>query len=262
MDAAVALLAFVTLQRFVEFIWDRRNTRRLRAAGAVEFGGLHYPAMMLVHAGWLAGLWLLAYDRPVIPGYVAAFLVLQVGRYWVLATLGRRWTTRVIVLPGAPLIESGPYRLLRQSELRDRSRRVGAGAIGARAPPLRVGVCRPLRWRCSAARPGREFGFGVGAGRTRRGWGPKHALLKGSMGGNAKAPARGGRFHQIRWRAAGLAVCAVPCDPRNVRSGDADVGQFTVAELVELIEARIVTPPGLEEVEDCDQHDLCLSIPG
>src|SRR3981189_169466 len=57
MDAAVALLAFITLQRFVEFIWDRRNTRRLRAAGAVEFSGLHYPAMMLVHAGWLAGLW-------------------------------------------------------------------------------------------------------------------------------------------------------------------------------------------------------------
>jgi len=68
---------------------------------------------MLVHAGWLAGLWLRAYDSPVIPGYVAAFLVLQVGRYWVLATLGPRWTTRVIVLPGAPLIESGPYRLLR-----------------------------------------------------------------------------------------------------------------------------------------------------
>ena len=53
---------------------------------------------------------------------------------------------------------------------------------------------------------------------------------------------------QIRWRAAGLAVCAVPCDPRNVRSGDADVGQFTVAELVELIEARIVTPPGLRKL--------------
>jgi methyltransferase len=170
MDAAVALLAFVTLQRFVEFIWDRRNTRRLRAAGAVEFGGLHYPAMMLVHAGWLAGLWLLAYDSPVIPGYVAAFLVLQVGRYWVLATLGRRWTTRVIVLPGAPLIESGPYRLLRHPNyVIVAGCRVGAGAIGARATPLRVGVRRPLRWRCAAARPGREFGFGVGAGRTGRG---------------------------------------------------------------------------------------------
>ena len=111
--AAVALLAFVTLQRFVEFIWDRWNTRHLRAAGAVEFGGFHYPAIMLVHAGWLAGLWVLGYDSPVIPGYVIDFLVLQVGRYWVLATLGRRWTTRVIVLPGAPLVESGPYRLLR-----------------------------------------------------------------------------------------------------------------------------------------------------
>jgi methyltransferase len=94
MDAAVALLAFITLQRFVEFVWDRRNTRRLRAAGAVEFGGLHYPAMMLVHAGWLAGLWVFAYDSPVIRGYVAAFLVLQVGRYWVLA--------------GAALVENSP----------------------------------------------------------------------------------------------------------------------------------------------------------
>jgi methyltransferase len=113
MNAAIALLVFVTFQRFVEFIWDWLNTQRLRAAGAVEFGGLHYPAMILVHAGWLAGLWALGYDRAVVPAYLVAFLVLQVGRYWVLVTLGRRWTTRVIVLPGAPLIESGPYRLMR-----------------------------------------------------------------------------------------------------------------------------------------------------
>jgi methyltransferase len=59
MTAAVALLVFVTLQRFAEFIWDRQNTQRLRAAGAVEFGGLHYPAVIAVHAGWLAGLWVL-----------------------------------------------------------------------------------------------------------------------------------------------------------------------------------------------------------
>ena len=51
MNAAVALLAFVTLQRFIEAIWDWQNTQRLRAAGGVEFGGLHYPAMILVHAG-------------------------------------------------------------------------------------------------------------------------------------------------------------------------------------------------------------------
>jgi methyltransferase len=69
--------------------------------------------MILVHASWLAGLWALGYDRAVVPAYLVAFLVLHLGRYWVLATLGRRWTTRVIVLPGAPLIESGPYRLMR-----------------------------------------------------------------------------------------------------------------------------------------------------
>jgi methyltransferase len=113
MNAATALLVFVTLQRFVEFIWDWRNTRQLRAIGGVEFGGLHYPAMMLVHAAWLAGLWPLGYDRPVVPAYLIAFLVLQIGRYWVLATLGRRWTTRVIVVPGAPLVERGPYRVMR-----------------------------------------------------------------------------------------------------------------------------------------------------
>ena len=118
MDPAIALLAFVTLQRFVEFIWDWRSTQRLRASGAVEFGGLHYPAMMLVHAGWLAGLWVLGYDSPVIPGFVIAFLLLQVARYWVLATLCRRWTTRVIVMPGTPLVESGPYRLMRHPTTR------------------------------------------------------------------------------------------------------------------------------------------------
>jgi methyltransferase len=113
MNGAIALLLFVTFQRFVEFIWDWLNTQRLRAAGAVEFGGPHYPAVILVHATWLAGLWALGYDRAIVPAYVVAFLVLQIGRYWVLATLGRRWTTRVIVLPGAPLIERGPYRLMR-----------------------------------------------------------------------------------------------------------------------------------------------------
>jgi methyltransferase len=113
MNGAIALLIFVTLQRFVEFVWDWQNTQRLRASGAVEFGGLHYPAMILVHAGWLAGLWVLGFDHEVVPAYLAAFLALEIGRYWVLATLGRRWTTRVMVLPGAPLIERGPYRLMR-----------------------------------------------------------------------------------------------------------------------------------------------------
>jgi methyltransferase len=60
MTAAIALLIVVTLQRFAEFIWDRQNTQRLRVASAVEFGGLHYPAVIAVHAGWLAAFGSLA----------------------------------------------------------------------------------------------------------------------------------------------------------------------------------------------------------
>ena len=65
---------------------------------------------MLLHAGWLAGLWLLAWDRPANLALLAIFAVLQLGRVWVIATLGERWTTRIISLPGAPLIRRGPYR--------------------------------------------------------------------------------------------------------------------------------------------------------
>ena len=260
MDPAIALLAFVTLQRFVEFIWDWRNTQRLRASGAVEFGGLHYPAMMLVHAGWLAGLWVLGYDSPVIPGFVIAFLLLQVARYWVLATLGRRWTTRVMVMPGAPLIESGPYRLMRHPNYAIVAVELGAGAVGPRASPLRTGVGHPLRRYRAAARPGRELSLGGSAGGAPKRRGPDHALDR--LAETRKRPHRAGAFIRVCRRAVRLAVCAVPRDPRNVRSGDANIGQFAVSELVQLVEARIVAPPGLEEVEDCDQHDLCLSIPG
>ena len=259
MDPAIALLAFVTLQRFVEFIWDWRNTQRLRASGAVEFGGLHYPAMMLVHAGWLAGLWVLGYDSPVIPGFVIAFLLLQVARYWVLATLGRRWTTRVIVMPGTPLVESGPYRLMRHPNY-------AIVAVELALVPLALGL--PLYALVSVVlyagtalmRVQVENSALAGAPEGRPSDGVRTTRLIDWR--NAKAPAQGGRFHQGCRRAVRLAVRAVPRDPRNVRSGDANIGQFAVSELVQLVEARIVAPPGLEEVEDCDQHDLCLSIPG
>ena len=67
---------------------------------------------MILHAAWLAGLWLLAWDRPVSIPWLAVFAVLQAGRLWVLATLGERWTTRIIVLPGETLVRRGPYRLI------------------------------------------------------------------------------------------------------------------------------------------------------
>ena len=113
MTWSVAVLAFVTLQRVCELVLARRNTARLLAQGAVEAGASHYPLIVALHAAWLAGLWLLAWDAPPSLPWIAAFAVLQVLRIWIIASLGPRWTTRILVLPGAPLVTRGPYRLLR-----------------------------------------------------------------------------------------------------------------------------------------------------
>lgn len=112
MTLATIVLTLVTLQRAGELVLAHRNTRRLLARGAVEVAPGHYPLIVLLHLAWLAGLWLLARDAPVDPFWLALFVVLQGLRVWVIATLGRRWTTRIIVLPGAPLVRAGPYRFL------------------------------------------------------------------------------------------------------------------------------------------------------
>jgi methyltransferase len=112
-SSGVILLAYLTVQRLAELWWARQNEARLMALGGIEYGHSHLPLMILFHAAWMAGLWLLAYDRPVDPVILALFVVLQMGRFWVLATLGRRWTIRIIVVPGERLVARGPYRLLR-----------------------------------------------------------------------------------------------------------------------------------------------------
>ena len=109
---AFAVLVFVTLQRLAELAYARRNEARLRARGAEEYAPGHYPAMVLVHAAWVVGLWILAIGiRPDLP-LIALFAVLQALRVWVLMTLGDRWTTRIIVLPGEELVAKGPYRII------------------------------------------------------------------------------------------------------------------------------------------------------
>jgi methyltransferase len=113
MRYAVALLAFVTLQRLGELIWGSQNTARLIASGGVEFGRKQYPAIVALHLAWLAGLWYWGHDRPVDSKFVIIFALLQCGRLWVLMSLGWRWTTRIVVLPGASLVASGPYRVLK-----------------------------------------------------------------------------------------------------------------------------------------------------
>lgn len=105
----IAILAFVTLQRLFELWLSNRNTRRLLAQGAVEHSPDHYPLIVAVHALWLACLWWFAPGQPINLWWLVLYAFVQIGRIWVLMTLGRRWTTRIIVLPDAPLVRSGPY---------------------------------------------------------------------------------------------------------------------------------------------------------
>jgi methyltransferase len=109
-----AVLGLVVLQRAVELGVAARNTARLQAQGAVEVDARGYPWFVVLHSTWLASLFLLvpADAAPSWP-FLAAFAALQLGRLWVIATLGHRWTTRIMVLPGATLLKGGPYRYLR-----------------------------------------------------------------------------------------------------------------------------------------------------
>lgn len=106
------IIGLVALQRLAELALARRNTERLLAAGAEEHAPGHYPVMVLIHAGWLVALILLARESVSWP-LIAVFCVLQAGRVWVIATLGRFWTTRIISLPNAPVVRKGPFRLVR-----------------------------------------------------------------------------------------------------------------------------------------------------
>ena len=107
------IMALVTLQRLAELAIAASNTRHLLALGGVESGRGHYPAMVALHASWLAALWFSVGGRAVNLPLLGIFMLLQALRLWVLTTLGRRWTTRIIVLPGALLVTGGPYRFLR-----------------------------------------------------------------------------------------------------------------------------------------------------
>ena len=95
-----------------ELLLARRNTRRLIARGGREEGGSHYPLLIAFHGSWLVTLAVLGWDAPLIWGWLAAFVLLQALRLWVLVSLGERWTTRIIVID-EPLVRHGPYRFMR-----------------------------------------------------------------------------------------------------------------------------------------------------
>ena len=114
MSALHVAVALVLVQRLAELIHARRNTRRLMENGGIEHDARYYWLYVLVHASWFAAL-LLFVEPATEPDYfaLAIYVLLQPVRYWVVATLGPYWTTRVIVVPGRAAIRNGPYRLIR-----------------------------------------------------------------------------------------------------------------------------------------------------
>jgi len=114
----VLLIAAVVCERVAELVVSKRNLAWSRTRGGIEFGAAHYPVMVTLHTGLLVGclaevFWL---HRPFLPGLGWPMLAIVIGaqalRWWCITTLGQQWNTRVVVIPGAPRISGGPYRLL------------------------------------------------------------------------------------------------------------------------------------------------------
>lgn len=111
------LIGAVALERLAELVVSKRNAAWSFERGAVETGQRHYLAMVILHTGLLVGalveVWVLRPDFEPALGYLMLAVVVgsQALRWWCIQTLGRRWNTRVIVVPGLPLVTGGPYRL-------------------------------------------------------------------------------------------------------------------------------------------------------
>ncbi|HTU82440.1 MAG TPA: isoprenylcysteine carboxylmethyltransferase family protein [Candidatus Acidoferrales bacterium] len=108
------VLGLVALQRVAELSYARRNTAALLARGGIEAGAAQYPWFVALHAAWLASMALFV-PASAVPNWwlLGLYALLQIARLWVVASLGPFWTARVITLPNAPLVRSGPYRLVR-----------------------------------------------------------------------------------------------------------------------------------------------------
>ena len=113
MTGAAVFLGYLLVQRAAELVWVRANTARLRTQGAIEHAPGHYPAIVAVHAAWLAAMLWWGWDRPLHWSWLAAYAGVQLLRFWVLATMGRRWTTRILTVPGEAPVTRGPFRWVR-----------------------------------------------------------------------------------------------------------------------------------------------------
>ena len=114
----VLLIAAVAGERVAELVVSNRNLAWSRTRGGIEFGAGHYPVMVVLHTGLLVGCLaeVILLHRPFLPALgwpmLAIVVAAQVLRWWCIPTLGPQWNTRVVVVPGAPRISGGPYRLI------------------------------------------------------------------------------------------------------------------------------------------------------
>jgi methyltransferase len=167
----LALIGAVAAERVVELVLARRNAAWAVARGGREHGRGHYPFVVALHAAWLAGclaepaLTASRFDAARFAAAASALVAAQALRWWTIATLGRRWNTRVIVLPGLPLVTGGPFRLLRHPNYL-------AVAVELAALPVAVGAwataagCSALNGLLMAIRiPCEEAALGLRGGR-------------------------------------------------------------------------------------------------
>lgn len=133
----VLLILAVGLERVAELVVSRRNLAWSRDRGGVEFGAGHYPVMVALHTALLAGCLVEGAFRPFIPGLgwpmVAVVLASQGLRWWCIATLGRQWNTKVVIVPGLGRVAGGPYRLFSHPNY------LAVVAEGAALPLIRTG---------------------------------------------------------------------------------------------------------------------------
>jgi methyltransferase len=120
MSLTLWILLAVALQRLGELFYSNRNTKQLLAEGGAEVGQSHYPVMIAIHTGWLVTMAVLVIladsvpaDDHIIWPLLGLYGLVQVGRFWVLYSLGRYWSTKVIDIPMAPLVRKGPYRWIK-----------------------------------------------------------------------------------------------------------------------------------------------------
>ena len=114
MTPLYVIIGCIAALRLAELLLSAYNTCHLKAEGAIERGAGHYPLFIILHGSWLLAIvWFTPPHTSPDLGFLALVILMQLGRLWVIASLGRFWTTRIITLSNAPLITKGPYRYLR-----------------------------------------------------------------------------------------------------------------------------------------------------